>query len=158
MKHNLMLFFQGTEEAPATGGDADLGMLLEGTSVGPQLQRLSFAYSKCLLCIEGSTAFEYKLAEQAGRLYSMGRHCGISLQYFYTSSQLTTQVLFRTRFCTPPVVIMCAHLYTLQLHAPLSRTIAHCLLPLHVPFEGGSHVQIGINTLRGAGNTHCICE
>lgn len=87
-----MLSAQGEEEAPAAGCDADLDTTLDSISVGPQLRRLSFTYSKCLLCIEGSSSFEYKMAERASKLYAMARQCGISLQYFYTSSQLATQV------------------------------------------------------------------
>lgn len=90
--HTLLLSTQGAEGAPAAGCDADLGSLLESCSVGPQLRCLSFAYSKCLLCIEGSSAFESKLAEQAGKLYAIARQCGLSLQYFYTPSQLATEV------------------------------------------------------------------
>lgn len=82
-------------------------MVLENISVGPQLQRLSFAYSKCLLCIEGSTGFELKLAEQAGRLHSLGRHCGVSLQYFYTSSQLATEVYTFSPLVTRAVLHAC---------------------------------------------------
>lgn len=148
MQHNTathqrqpVLSIQGTAEAPATGSDADLGMLLESTSVGPLLQRLSFAYSKCLLCVEGSTAFEYKLAEQAGRLYSMGRHCGISLQYFYTSTQLATEVcsylfLYLKLACNAGLWLnMCAHLYTCS-----------CMHRSVVP--SGSHLQLGKHTSR----------
>ena len=73
-------------------GDMDLGPALQSSSVGPQLQQLSFAYSACLLCIEGSTAFELKLAEHISNIHGIARYCGISLQYFYAASQRATQV------------------------------------------------------------------
>lgn len=79
----MLLSTQGEEGAPAADCDADLGS---------KLQRLSFAYSKCLLCIEGSSACAAKLAEQAGKLYAIARQCGVSLQYFYTPSQVATEV------------------------------------------------------------------
>ena len=72
--------------------NSNLGMLLQHRTVGPQLQRLSFAYSSCLLCIEGSRAFEQKLAEHLSKLYAMARHSGLSLQHFFSCSQAMTQV------------------------------------------------------------------
>ena len=70
----------------------DLGTALQSSSIGPQLQRLSFAFSVCLLCVEGTSTFELKLAEHISKLYGVARYCGISLQYFYAASQHATQV------------------------------------------------------------------
>ena len=56
IKLTLFPSTQGQEKAPAAGCDADLHTALETISVEPQLRRLSFAYSKCLLRIEGSSS------------------------------------------------------------------------------------------------------
>ena len=73
-------------------GNSNLATTLQHVTIGPQLQRLSFAYSKCLLCVEGSRAFEHKMADQLSKLYAMARHCGISLQYFFSSDSAMTEV------------------------------------------------------------------
>ncbi|DBA93366.1 TPA: hypothetical protein ACH3X2_003639 [Trebouxia sp. C0005] len=83
---------QGTGFA-SDSNNSNLAMLLQHRTVGPQLQRLSFAYSSCLLCIEGSRAFEQQLAEHLSKLYAMARHAGLSLQYFFSSSPAMTQEL-----------------------------------------------------------------
>ena len=72
--------------------DANLAATLESRSLGPQLQRLSFAFAKCLLCIEGSNAFQHKMAERSSQLYRIARHCGLTLQCFLSTAPSTTQV------------------------------------------------------------------
>lgn len=60
--------------------------------IGAQLQRNSFAFSQCLLCIEGSAAFQQKIADQIPALFSTARHSNVALQYFYSLSQASTEV------------------------------------------------------------------
>ncbi len=85
-----MCAVQGSNSAAAQS--SNLGALLQHATVGPQLQRLSFAYSSCLLCVEGDSAFEFKMAEQLSKLYAMARHSGVSLQYLFSPTQAMTEV------------------------------------------------------------------
>lgn len=57
-----------------------------------ELQRISFAYSRCLLVVEGSCAFEHSMADAVSALYHTARHSNVALQYFYTTSAAATQV------------------------------------------------------------------
>ena len=93
MRENKLLLLCSQGNASTTDASTgDLAHLLQHSSVGPQLQRLSFAFSSCLLCIEGSNTFEYKLAEHLSKVYAMARHSGISLQYTFSSGQSQTEV------------------------------------------------------------------
>lgn len=83
---------QQLADEAAGASSSRLGHTLQHVTVGPQLQRLSFAYSKCLLCVEGSQAFETRMSEQLSTLFAVARHAGLGLQYFFARDPAMMQV------------------------------------------------------------------
>ena len=76
---------------PPEGNEASGDPVRNKQSIAAQLQRVSFAFSRCLLVVEGSPGSEQKLADQVAALFRTARHCSIALQYFYSPSQAATE-------------------------------------------------------------------
>lgn len=72
-------------------GTPPLAVLLR-ERVGPQLGALGMAYSRCVLCFEGSAAFELALLSCVEELVALGRRAGIALALLTSTSEAQTQV------------------------------------------------------------------
>ena len=84
---------------PAHQGAAPLAALL-GERVANQLGGLSLAYSRCVLCFEGSAAFELALLSCMEELVALGRRASIALALLTSTSEAQTQVGSSLRQCT----------------------------------------------------------
>lgn len=89
------------------GSNAPSELVKKRSMLEAALQRISFAYSRCFLCIEGSCGFEHSMADQVSMLYNTARHSNIALQYFFSSGAAATQVYNQCKAvaCTPSCLV-----------------------------------------------------
>ena len=76
-------------------GTPPLAVLLR-ERVGPQLGALGMAYSRCVLCFEGSAAFELALLSCVEELVALGRRAGVALALLTSTSKAQTEVSYLT--------------------------------------------------------------
>ena len=61
--------------------------------VGAQMALVSLAYSRCILCFEGSKAFEPAILACIEEAAVLGKRCGVGLSILTTTSPEETEVL-----------------------------------------------------------------
>lgn len=71
------------------GSDA-VSMLKE--KLRAQLVRVAGAYSRCVLCLEGSAAFELSAMSHADEILALGRRCDLALSIVTVTSSATLEV------------------------------------------------------------------
>ncbi len=60
--------------------------------MGAQLALVGMAYSKCILCFEGSKVFEPAILACIDEVAVLGKRCGVGLSILITSSPEETEV------------------------------------------------------------------